>query len=87
MDKRIQAILDGLPPKPPRSRLEPYEELIRELRNRGRTYREIVQVLSEHCGFSTVPSTVHSFVRARSLDGNGKRRGRPSSAVERRSQP
>jgi hypothetical protein len=69
MEKRFQAILDGLPPKPPRSRLEPYQELIREMRNRGRSYREIVQVLEEHCRVSAAPSTVHSFVQARSLDG------------------
>jgi hypothetical protein len=37
----MQAILDRLPPKPPRSKLEPHAELIQELRRRGRSYREI----------------------------------------------
>ncbi len=72
MDEKFRAILDALPPKPPRSRLEPYRELIRELRNRGRTYREIAQVLEEHCRLSVAPSTVHGFVQARSLNGNGR---------------
>ncbi len=74
MDEKFRAILDGLPPKPPRSRLEPYWELISEMRNRGRTYREIAQVLDEHCRVSVAPSTVHGFVRARSPNGNGPKR-------------
>jgi hypothetical protein len=60
------AILDSLPPKPFRSRLEPYAELIMELHRRGRTYREIVRILSEHCDFQTSRSTLNDFVRARS---------------------
>jgi hypothetical protein len=36
----IQTILDRLPAKPSRSKLEPYAELIQELRKRGRNYRE-----------------------------------------------
>jgi len=65
MDERFQAILDSLPPKSPRSRLEPYWELIRELRRRGRTYREIAQILAEKCQVTVAPSTVHDFVRLR----------------------
>ena len=37
MDDRFQDILDGMPEKPPRSSLEPYRELIKELRRRGRS--------------------------------------------------
>lgn len=59
----FKQILDGLPEKPPRSRLEPYRELILEMRRRGRTLREIVQVLGEKCGVCVVPSTVHDFVK------------------------
>ena len=68
MDIRFAEILDSLPPKTPRSRLEPYRELIREMRRRGRTYREIAQVLGERCQVRIAPSTVHEFVirRARS---------------------
>jgi hypothetical protein len=35
MDANFKEILDGLPDKPPHSRLEPCRELIRELRGRG----------------------------------------------------
>jgi len=37
MDGKFQDILDSLHEKPPRSRLEPYRELIEELRRRERT--------------------------------------------------
>ena len=38
MGGHFQDILDSLPEKPARSRLEPYRELIEELRRRGRTF-------------------------------------------------
>ena len=62
MDTKFAEILDSLPPKTPRSRLEPYRELIREMRRRGRTYREIAQVLGERCQVKIAPSTVQEFV-------------------------
>ena len=75
MDERFQAILDNLPPKQPRSRLEPYWELIREMRRRGRTYREIAHVLADKCHVTVAASTVHDFVQVRS-----KNRPRKSQA-------
>jgi hypothetical protein len=60
----FKEILDNLPEKSPRSRLEPYRELILEMRRRGRPLREIAQVLGEKCGVRVVPSTIHDFVRA-----------------------
>jgi hypothetical protein len=64
----FKAILDRLPEKLPRSRLEPYRELIRR---RGRSFREIVQVLGEKCGVNVVPSTVYDFAKA-TLSNEGK---------------
>ncbi len=66
MDSKFDAILNNLPAKQPRSRLEPYSELITEMRTRGRTYREIAQVLKKACGLKTGASTVNDFVLARS---------------------
>ncbi len=66
MEAKFVAILESLPPKVPRSRLEPYRELIREMRRRGRTYREIAQVLGERCQVQVAASTVHEFVSRRS---------------------
>lgn len=65
MEERFQAILDSLPPKQPRSRLEPYWELIREMRRRGRTYREIAEVLATKCDVVVAASTIYDFMQVR----------------------
>lgn len=65
MDPKFKAILDDLPANQPRSRLEPYRELILEMRKRGRSYREIVRILKQSCGLSVGASTVNDFVSAR----------------------
>jgi len=65
VDDKFEAILKNLPSKEPRSRLEPYRELITEMRKRGRTYREIAHVLKKACGLTVGASTVNDFVLAR----------------------
>src|SRR5437762_2358710 len=67
MDDRFQDILDGIPEKPPRSSLEPYRDLINELRRRGRTYREIAHILAEKCQLRVAASTVNRFVSKRKV--------------------
>jgi hypothetical protein len=66
MDSEFRNILESLPEKPPRSRLEPYGELIDGLRRRGRTYRDVVEILAEKCQLQVSISTLHDFLRARS---------------------
>jgi hypothetical protein len=66
MDANLKKILDELPSKPPRSRLEPYREFIEELRSRGRTYRDIAGILAEKCAVQVTGSGVHDFIRTRS---------------------
>jgi hypothetical protein len=78
MDAKFEAILNSLPSKEPRSRLEPYSELITEMRKRGRTYREIAQVLKKTCGLKVGASTVNDFVLARA-----KSRTKPSVSVSK----
>ena len=73
MDEVLQAILDSLPPKPPRSKLEPYVELIQELRRRGRSYREIAGILANRCGVNAGTHTVYNFVRVRASAQKRKR--------------
>lgn len=68
-----QAILDSLPPRRRRSKLEPYAALIRALRARGRSYREIVTILHERCGLHVATHTLFHFVRARARDSGGPR--------------
>jgi IS30 family transposase len=62
---KLQSILDALPPKKLRSRLEAFRQLILELRDRDRSYREIARVLAEQCQVQVAPSTIHDFVRVR----------------------
>ena len=57
--------IDNLPDKQPRSKLEPHRELIRELRRKGRTYREVAHLFEERLGLYVAPSTLHSFVKVR----------------------
>jgi hypothetical protein len=65
MDTELKKILAELPIKPPRSRLEPYREFIEELRSRGRTYRDIAEILAEKCAVQVTASGVHNFVQTR----------------------
>jgi hypothetical protein len=70
MDPRFQTILNNLPARPPRSRLEPYHQLILEMRKRGRSYREITRVLKQSCNIRVGTSTVNDFVLARTKSTN-----------------
>jgi hypothetical protein len=63
-----QIVLAGfadLPPQPPRSKLEPHRDLIRELRRKGQTYRDVARLFQERLGLYVAPSTLHSFVKVR----------------------
>jgi hypothetical protein len=62
---QYSAAFADLPAKSPRSKLEPHGELIRELRRKGRTYREVAQLFHERLGLYVAPSTLHSFVKVR----------------------
>lgn len=73
MDESLESILDSLPPKPSRSKLEPYREFIRELRRRGRSYQEITNILSDRCGVTAGVNSVYNFVRVREKADRGTR--------------
>src|SRR6266545_1791383 len=66
MDDNFQEILDSLPEKRSRSRLELYGRLIDELLRRRWTYRGIARILAEKCQLKVSSSTIHDFVRRRS---------------------
>ena len=65
MDDDIRITLDQMPEKAPRSKLEPHEDVIRQLRRKGRTYEEITQFFAEKLNLKVAPSTIHAFVRVR----------------------
>ena len=66
MDERLRALLDQIPEKSPRSKLEPHLDVIRELRRKGRTYQEIAEFFGKHLNVTVAPSTIHAFVQVRS---------------------
>ena len=65
MEPSISRLLDDIPEKPPRSKLEPHADVIAALRQKRRTYREIAQFFREHLAITVAPSTIHDFVRVR----------------------
>jgi hypothetical protein len=87
MDPKFQDILDSLPEKPPRSRLELYGELIDELRHRGSTYRDIVNILAKACRVQVSISTLHEYVRARTRTRRMRHSARQNTAGARVAAP
>jgi len=69
MDPDFDRILDSLPEKRSRSRLEPYSALIKELLRRRRTYREIAFILLDRFQVHASISTIHDFVRRWTVAG------------------
>jgi hypothetical protein len=65
MDEKLRTLLDQIPEKPPRSKLEPHLEVIRQLRRKGRTYQEIAEFFGEHLNITVAASTIHAFVQVR----------------------
>ena len=62
-EAQIQALLQELPERAIRSGLEPFRELVLELRRRSFSYRQIAKLLMERCGFEISHSAIHDFVR------------------------
>jgi hypothetical protein len=77
MDPIISRLLDELPEKPPRSKLEPHADVIAALRRKRHTYREIAEFFREHLSIAVSPSTIHDFVRVR-----GRRKRKIGSAQD-----
>jgi hypothetical protein len=65
MDPTLLSLLDSIPQKSPRSKLETHRELIRQLRRKGCTYRDIVRILHERVGLDVAVSTIHSLIKVR----------------------
>jgi hypothetical protein len=76
MDEKLRALLDQIPEKPPRSKLEQHLEVIRELRRKGRTYQEIAQFFARHLNLPVAASTIHAFIQVRA------RRRQPRPQIE-----
>jgi len=64
MDPKSEELLKNASEQPTRSRLEPYRDLIRELRRRRYTYRKIARLLQDSLGLTFPKSTLNDFVIA-----------------------
>jgi len=52
--------------KPFQSKLVPFTDLIRELRQKGKSYQQIAEILSTEHGMVTAASSIYGFVKVRS---------------------
>ena len=66
MNPELRQVLDSLPADEPRSRLEPYREVIFRWRRQGRSYRRMQKLLTEHCAIQVSASMLFKFVKSRS---------------------
>ncbi len=85
MNAELQRIFDSAPEDAPRSRLEPYRELLFGWRGQGRSYRRIRELLASHCGISVAGSTLYQFLQRRKppIPVKACRVTRPVSRYER----
>lgn len=64
-DDKIADFLARAAIHPEPSKLDPYHELIRTLRHRRWTYKQIAAALCEEFGVRAAASTIHAFVKVR----------------------
>ena len=85
MNAELQRIFDNASEDEPRSRLEPFRDLILAWRDQGRSLRRIRELLAEHCGISVAGSTLCQFLKKRTLSRPLKPRRipRPASRYEK----
>jgi hypothetical protein len=72
MNEELQQIFDSAPEDEPKSRLEPYRELVLRWRRQGRSYRRICQLLRDRCGVDITYLPLYEFVQRRSRPRNPK---------------
>ena len=78
MNEELQQIFDSAPGDEPKSRLEPYRELVLRWRRQGRSYRRICQLLRDKCGVDITYLPLYEFVQRRSRP----RKPKPEPDVE-----
>jgi hypothetical protein len=61
-EDQVRQLLNELPERGPRSRLDPFRELIVEMRRRQYSYREISRFLVDRCGVEVSHNSVRNFL-------------------------
>jgi len=64
-DDQIAKFLADADARPARSKLDPFADMIRELRQRRWTFRKIADALRERFAVTASPSTIHDFAKVR----------------------
>lgn len=82
----VHELLDQLPEKPPRSKLEPYRDLISQLLAKNWTYRDIAALFADKLKLAVAPSTLHNFVKVRSQQKRAYRPVHLAKAVNEKSE-
>ena len=59
---QLRNLLEELPDREPRSSLDPYRELVIEMRRRQYSYREIARFMAKRCGLGISHNAVRNFV-------------------------
>jgi hypothetical protein len=78
VNPELLRIYDGTLEDEPRSRLQPYCELILRWRRQGKSYRRICRLLAEKCGVRIGRTTLNEFVHRRSRP----RKAHPEAELE-----
>ena len=78
MDEWLQQIFDSVPADEPRSRLDPYRELILRWRRQGKSHDRIRQLLSDKCDVKVAYGPLYRYIQRRSRP----RKGPPETEIE-----
>ena len=81
MKQELHRIFDDVPADEPRSRLEPYRELILRMRRQGRTYHRIRKLLADKCGVTVAYATLYEFIQTRSRPRKTEGEPQPQTAT------
>lgn len=81
LEQKITTFLAAAETVPAKSKLEPYTELIRTLRQKRWTYQRIARTLREEFGVSAAPSTIHHFQQVRAKRKGGAQVNPPEVPV------
>jgi hypothetical protein len=66
MKPELQLIFDTTPEDEPKSKLDPYRELILRWRRQGKTYRKICDLLLERCNLKMNSGSLFRYIKRRS---------------------
>jgi len=84
LEKKIADFLAHTEAKPARSKLAPYDELIRTLRQRRWTFEAIAEALDTEFGLKINPKTIWAYLRVRRavISPTGQKKTAPDTKAQ-----